>query len=109
MALGSGGGRLTATALTVAALTAVGLLLGAAALALGGDRVVGCQSVRGLDALLGDKISHVDGPEGSGGCIVPTAGAWMTAAAATFAPLVAWLLVTRRPEHIEDTHGGVDG
>ncbi|MGK2948646.1 MAG: hypothetical protein ACSLFP_08740 [Acidimicrobiales bacterium] len=88
------------TALIVVALGAAGVLLGGLALALGGDRLVDCGSLRGLDALMGGNASHVDGPEGGGGCIVPTTAAWTTAIVAALAPLAIWLLAcrsTRRP------------
>lgn len=69
------------------------------ALLLGDDRPVPCGQRRGLDALLGDQLGHVDGPEGGGGCIVPTAGAWTAALVGATLPVVVWIasLVARRP------------
>jgi len=86
------------TVLIIIGLLTVGVLLGAIALALGGDRLVDCNSLRGLDALMGDNVNHVDGPEGGGGCIVPTTAAWATAIVAAIAPLAIWLLVRRSAE-----------
>jgi hypothetical protein len=81
--------------LIVVALLMAGMLLGSIALALGDDRVVDCDSLRGLDALLGDNVGHVDGPEGGGGCIVPTAASWSGAAGVALAPLTLWPLFGR--------------
>jgi hypothetical protein len=81
--------------LIVVALLVAGVLLGGVALALGGDRLVDCGSLQGLDALLGDNVNHVDGPEGGGGCIVPTAASWSGAIVAVLAPLTLWLLLQR--------------
>jgi len=83
------------TVLIVVGLLAAGVLLGGIALALGGDRLVDCGSLRGLDALMGDNVNHVDGPADGGGCIVPTTAAWTTAVVAAVAPLVIWLLARR--------------
>ena len=57
---------------------------------LGGDRLVPCDERRGLDSLLIGQGGHVDGPEGGGGCIVPTAGAWMAAVVGATLPLLVW-------------------
>lgn len=85
----------------VAGLLALGLMLAVGALALGGDRVVPCDSREGLDALLGEEGGHVDGPDGGGGCIVPTAGSWTAAIVVSLAPSVAFggLIFTRRQSH----------
>lgn len=89
-------------AVVLAGLLLLGLLLAAGALALGGDRVVPCDSRQGLDALLGEEGGHVDGPEGGGGCIVPTAGSWTAAVLVTLAPTIAvggYLVTRRQPAH----------
>ena len=72
-------------------VVAVMLALVVLALWMGGDRVIPCGDRQGLDSLLGDQTGHVDGPEGGGGCIVPTASAWTAAAVGAVIPFVAWL------------------
>jgi hypothetical protein len=70
-----------------------GAALGIGALVVADDRVIPCDARRGPDALLGDQVSHVDGPLGGGGCTVPTAGAWITAAVAIVAPVLVVAVV----------------
>jgi hypothetical protein len=88
--------RLTAMVRTLArrlaatvGLLALGAILAFGALMLGGDRVIPCSSRSGPDAWLGDEVNHIDGPEGGGGCIVPTSSAWVTALIAGLLPLAA--------------------
>lgn len=83
------------TVLAVIGLLAAGVPLGGIALVVGGDRLVDCGSLRGLNALMGDNMNHVDGPAGGGGCMVPTTAAWTAAIVAALAPLAIWLLVRR--------------
>ena len=74
-------------ALAVAVLVVVAVSL---APWLGSDRLVPCGQRRGFDALLGGQGGHVDSPEGGGGCIVPTAGAWTAAAIGAALPVIIW-------------------
>ncbi len=79
--------RLVLEALAVVSIVVVAISL---ALWIGNDRLVPCGQLGGLDALLEGQGSHVDGPEGGGGCIVPTGGAWTAAVIGAVLPVIIW-------------------
>lgn len=91
-----------AIAVAVLGALVLGLLPAAGALTLGGDRLVPCDQVRGLDAVLDDG-THVDGPEGGGGCVVPTSGAWGFAIILAAVPPVALLAKLARTKAGDDS------
>ncbi len=73
-------------------LGALGCLFALIFLWIGDDHMIPCNASRGLDGLFRDQFGHVDGPEGGGGCIVPTAASWAMAMAGALTPTVIFVV-----------------